>query len=156
MGIAISLRSFLESHHLAYETVYHEYAESSQRCASAAHRPGEKVAKAVLLKDDDGYMLAVLPATHRLHFGQLHHTLKRHVGLATEYETTALFSDCQVGAIPPAGLLYDIDTVVDDALLEQSDIYFEAGDHNHLIHMSREDFKKLMGDATHTSISYHV
>lgn len=156
MAIAMSLKTFLESTHLVYESIPHTHAESSQRCASAAHQSGDKVAKAVLLKDDDGYLLAVLPATHRLHLGQVHHAIDRQVGLATEDETVALFKDCQVGAIPPVGLLYDIDTVVDDALLEQTEVYFEAGDHDHLIHMSQENFKKLLGDATHSRISYHM
>lgn len=156
MAIAMSLKTFLESNHLAYESVPHTHAESSQRCASAAHQPGDRVAKSVLLKDDHGYLLAVLPATHRLHLGQVHHAIDRQLGLATEDEIVALFKDCQIGAVPPAGLLYDIDTVVDDALLEQPDVYFEAGDHDHLIHMNKENFKKLLGDATHGRISQHV
>lgn len=156
MGIAKSLRNFLESNHLAYDVVHHKHTESSQRSASVAHLAGDKVAKAVLLSDGEGYTLAVLPASHRLHFGQLHHVLNRHIGLATEKEVAALFTDCQIGAIPPTGLLYDIDTVVDDALLGLPDVYFEAGDHEQLIKMSQENFKKLLGDATHSHISYHV
>lgn len=154
MGIAMTLRDFLDSHHLVYDVVHHEHAESSQRTAAAAGQPGDRVVKSVLLKDDDGYLLAVLPATYRLHLGKLHQALDRLVGLATEKETAALFTDCEVGAIPPVGLLYDLDTVVDDALLAQSDIYFEAGDHEQLIHMSRESFGKLLGDAAHSSFSY--
>ena len=155
MGIATSLRKFLESNHLAYDVVHHKYTESSKRSASVAHLPGNKVAKAVLLSDGEEYTLAVLPASHRLHFGHLHHHLNRQIGLATEKEIATLFTDCQIGAIPPTGLLYDIDTLVDDALLEQPEIYFEAGDHEQLIKMSQEDFKKLLGDATHSHISYH-
>lgn len=156
MAIAMSLKAFLESHNLQYDTVPHDYAESSQRTAAAARQPGDKVAKSVLLKDEEGYLLAVLPATHRLHLGQLHRALHRHVGLATEREAAALFVDCEIGAIPPTGLLYDVDTVVDDSLLTQSDVYFEAGDHQQLIHMSRQDFGKLLGDATHSRFSYHT
>ena len=61
MAIATTLRAFLESHNLAYEVVRHAHAETSQRTASAAGQPGDKVAKSVLLKDEDGYLLAVLP-----------------------------------------------------------------------------------------------
>lgn len=156
MAIATSLREFLDTHHLAHDTVHHRHAESSQRAASAAGQPGDKVAKSVLLRDEEGYLLAVLPATHRVHLGRLHHSLNRNLGLATETETAQLFSDCQVGAIPPTGLLYDIDTVVDDSLLEQSDVYFEAGDHQQLIHMNRRDFGRLLGDAIHTRFSYRT
>jgi Ala-tRNA(Pro) deacylase len=156
MGIAITLRAFLESHDLPYEVVPHEHAETSQHTASAVRQPGDKVVKSVLLKDEEGYLLAVLPASYRVHLGDLHRMLRRRVGLATEREAAALFNDCEIGAIPPTGLLYDVDTVVDDALLEQPDVYFEAGDHEQLIHMTRTDFRRLLGDSAHSRFSRHL
>lgn len=155
MAVAMSLRAFLDAHPLAHDIVRHRHTPSSQYSAAAAGQPGDKIAKAVLLRDEDGYVLAVLPATYRLHLGQLHRWLNRSLGLATERDVAALFEDCEVGAIPPVGLLYGIDTVVDDALLAQSDVYFEAGDHEQLIHMGMRDFKKLLGDATHARFSLH-
>ena len=156
MAIAISLREFLESHPLNYEVISHEHTETGLRNAEAAHLPGDSVAKAVLLKDGDGYLLVVLPATHRLDLGRMHKILKRHVGLATEDEVVQVFKDCEIGAIPPTGQFYNIETIVDDALLDQADIYFEAGDHESLIHMNKQDFSKLMGDATHLNMSHHL
>ena len=156
MAIATTLRAFLESHKLAYEVVRHEHAETSQRTASAAGQPGDKVAKSVLLKDEEGYLLAVLPASYRVHLGDLHRSLRRQVGLATEREVASLFSDCEIGAIPPTGLLYDVDAVVDDALLAQPDVYFEAGDHEQLIHMTRQDFARLLGDSAHSWFNRQV
>ena len=99
------------------------------------------------------YLLAVLPACHRLQLGQLSKALHRDLGLATETEVATTFGDCALGAIPPAGVLYDLDTIVDEALLEQDDIYFEAGDHERLIHMNRGDFAKLLGDARRARFS---
>jgi len=153
MGMAISLQEFFESHPLSYSVVSHDYTETSQRTAAAVHRTGYKVAKSVLLRDDDGYLLAVLPACYRLHLGQLRRELGRDLGLATETEVAATFGDCALGAIPPAGVLYDLDTIVDEALLEQDDVYFEAGDHEQLIHMNRADFGKLLGDARRARFS---
>ena len=153
MGMAISLQKFFESHPLHYSILSHDHTETSQQSAAAAHRTGDKVAKSVLLKDELGYLLAVLPACYRLHLGQLHHLLDRNLGLATEAEVAKLFGDCAIGAIPPAGVLYDVETIVDEALLEQDDIYFEAGDHERLIHMKRKDFGKLLGDAVRGSFS---
>jgi len=156
MAVAMSLRAFFDAHPLAYDAIHHDHAESSQRAAAAAGQPGDKVAKCVLLRDEEGYLLAVLPATHRLHLGQLHRWLNRSLGLATEREVAQLFEDCEIGAIPPTGLLYDVDTVVDESLLAQSDVYFEAGDHEQLIHMRMPDFRKLLGDATRGSFSVRV
>ena len=156
MGMAISLQAFFESHPLNYSIVSHDYAESSQRSAAAAHQTGYKVAKSVLLKDGEGYLLVVLPACYRLHLGELHRALDRNLGLATETEVATMFGDCALGAIPPAGVLYDLDTIVDEALLEQEDIYFEAGDHEQLVHMKRGDFSKLLGDARRGRFSHPV
>lgn len=156
MAMAITLQEFFDSHPLAYDTVEHEYSLTGLRNAEAAHLPGDMVAKAVLLKSGARYLLAVVPATHRLDLGRLHKRLERHVGLATEEEVAQVFGDCEIGAIPPAGLIYDIDTIVDEALLAQPEIYFEAGDHQTLIHMNREDFGKLVGDATRMHFSHHV
>ena len=156
MAIAISLQEYLDDHPLESETLVHRHTETSQHSASVIGQSGDQVAKSVLLRDEDGYVLAVLPATHRIHLGRLHHYLKRNLGLAVESETTSIFPDCELGAIPPAGMLYDIDTVVDDSLLAQPDIYFEAGDHEHMIHMKRQAFGLLMGDALHTAFSYRA
>ncbi|MGV6825709.1 MAG: aminoacyl-tRNA deacylase [bacterium] len=156
MSMATGLRNYLDTTHLPYDVVHHKHAESSQRRASAAHLPGGQFAKSVLLKDDQGYVLAVLPANRRVHLGKLHKRTQRNLGLATEYEATHVFSDCKKGAFPPAGLLYDIDTMVDDSLLDQPDIYFEAGDHEQTVHMDRRNFGRLMGDATHARFSYPV
>jgi Ala-tRNA(Pro) deacylase len=156
MGMAISLQAFFESHPLNYSIVSHDYTESSQRSAAAAHRTGYKVAKSVLLKDDQDYLLTVLPACYRLNLGELRRAHDRNLRLATEIEVATIFGDCAVGAIPPAGVLYDLDTIVDEALLEQDDIYFEAGDHEQLVHMNRADFSKLLGDARRGRFSHPV
>lgn len=156
MAMAISLREFFASHPLQFTTVRHSHSESGSRNAAAAHRAGDKVAKAVLLKNGDRYLLAVLPVTRRLDLGRLHRHFSEHIGLATEREAAEVFKDCAVGAIPPAGLLYDIDTIVDESLLSQSDIYFESGDHESLICMNRGDFSKLLGDATRLPMSHRL
>jgi Ala-tRNA(Pro) deacylase len=62
----------------------------------------------------------------------------------------------EVGAIPPLGQAYGIEVVVDDSLGENSDIYFEAGDHTSLIHMRSKDFKDLMKTAQHGTFSRHI
>lgn len=147
MGIAISLREFLDSHHIPFETVRHAHSHSTRETVQSVEQPAGKVAKSLLLKDGDDYFLAVLPADRRLHFGRLHRMIDRPIGLATESEVAEVFKDCELGAIPPTGRFYDMETMVDDDLLDEADVYFEAGDHEQLIHMQQKDFRKLLGDA---------
>jgi len=112
--------------------------------------------KCVLLEDDNGYLMAVIPATHKVDLGAVHRELNRELGLATERELAELFRDCEPGAIPPLGKAYGIDMVVDRSLVDTPDVYFEAGDHRSLIHVSGGDFLKLVADSPQRSISRHV
>ena len=153
MAIAITLREFLDQHHLTYETHRHPHTVNSRETLEMSWQSGDHVAKSVLLRDGDDYLLAVLPADRRVHLGHLHHQLGHQVGLATEAELAAVFPDCETGAVPPTGLLYDIETVVDEALLDQPDVFFEGGDHSSLVHMLQSDFRKLLGDATRARFS---
>lgn len=155
MAIATRLASFLVEQDADFDVRLHPYSASSLETAQLAHVPGDCIAKSVLLEDDRGYLLAVLPASCKVDLGELHRQTNRNLGLATEFELGALFEDCEPGAVPPFGGIYEMDTIVDDNLAEQSDIYFEDGDHEQLIHVSGETFETLMGDVQHSQFSRH-
>ncbi len=149
MAIAITLREFLDRKGIDYELVPHRYAPSSSRAAAAAHLSGDQVAKAVLLADEKGFLLAAVPATHKVQLGLLHRCYRRHLGLATEKDIKELFDDCETGAVPPIGEPYGIDVLVDMSLARCRDIYFEAGDHCEFVHLSGQDFRSLLAGADH-------
>lgn len=156
MTISATLTQYLQTQDVPYDVLHHPHTSTSMESAQAAHIPGDQVAKTVLLEDNDGFVMAVLPATHRIDLGELHRQFHRRFGLATEADISALFSDCEVGAVPPIGKAYGLETIVDDSLAEQSEIYFDAGDHEQLIHMTAETFDSLMADAEYARFSYHV
>ena len=117
--------------------------------------PGDRLAKSVVLQDEEGYLMAVLPSTRHVRLGRLGRELSRRFRLATEEEIGALFEGCERGAIPPLGSAYGLDTIIDDSLTEQPEIYFEAGDHERLIRVSREQFMRLMEQAGHGHFGHH-
>ncbi len=156
MAIAPAVEDFLEQQSIEYDIVRHPRSVSSTRIAQVAHIPGDQLAKSVLLEDEYGYLIAVIPATHRLDLGKLHRQLERRVGLAIEREVTELFRDCDPGAIPPLGLAYNVDTIIDDALLAQSEVYFEAGDHEALVHVSGNTFAAMMAGVPHGHFTHHT
>lgn len=156
MAIAQSVEAFLQAHEVPYELVKHPRSVSSMRTAEVSHVPGDQLAKSVLLEDESGYIVAVLPSTRKLDLGKLRHHLDRMVGLAVEHEVTEIFRDCDPGAIPALARAYDVETIVDDTLLQQSEVYFEGGDHEALVHMSGRDFRALMADAPHGRFTYRV
>lgn len=151
--IAHRLENFLIEHDISYDLVCHPHAASSLETAELAHVPGGRMAKTVVLEDDQGYLMAVVPASSRVDLGELHRQMRRNLGLATENELQGLFDDCELGAIPPVGMAYGIETVVDDSLAEQPEIYFEAGDHESLVRVSGEGFEQLMDKVQYGSFS---
>jgi Ala-tRNA(Pro) deacylase len=156
MTIANRVSDYLAEQDADYEIVSHPHSSTSMESAQLAHVPGDRIAKSVVLEDDRGYLLAVLPASCKVDLGELHRQTNRNLGLATEYELDALFEDCEPGAVPPFGNVYEMDTIVDETLVEQSDIYFEAGDHECLVHVSAETFETLLADAQHSEFSQHL
>lgn len=156
MAIARTIQRFLKSHDVDYELVEHPRSVTSMHTAQAAHIPGERLAKSVLLEDDHGYLMAVIPSTRHVDLGKLHQQLQRRVGLAVEQEVADLFGDCDRGAIPAIGAAYRVETIVDDAVLQQPDVYFEAGDHKVLVHMSGRDFSLLMAGLPHGGFTRHA
>jgi Ala-tRNA(Pro) deacylase len=156
MAIAATLKSFLDEHGIQYEVVKHRPTPSASRSAEAAHVPGDRLAKAVVLENHGQHLLAALPATHRLQLGHVHHELGEHVGLATEDEMVGLFPDCERGAVPALGAAYGIETLLDDSLAEQDELFIEGGDHVSLVRLSGEAFRSLLGDVRHGNFSTHI
>lgn len=155
MTMASNVRNYLDRTGIHYSVDHHSHTYSSMHTAQAAHVPGDQVAKGVLLKDSIGYMLAVVPATHRVRIGVLQERLGRRLETASEGELEYVFADCEEGAVPALGPAYDLETVVDPLLCEQTDVYFEAGDHEELIHMAGEDFEELLEEAEFISCGTH-
>jgi Ala-tRNA(Pro) deacylase len=153
MPIAPTLKHYLDDHHAQYDTVRHPRSVTSMRTAEQAHVPGDNLAKSVVLKDRQGFVVAVLPATHRLDIDSLDRRLHRSLDLANETELASLFRDCDIGAVPAVGTAYGVETVLDDSLTQPADVYFEAGDHEALVHMSSEQFRLLMHGVPHYEFS---
>jgi hypothetical protein len=105
MTVSPTLQKYLDQS-VTYDLIPHAPTLSSTRTAEACHVPGEALAKAVVLRRDGGYMMAVLPASRHLHLSALKSQLGHHVDLASEKEIAELFVDCDIGAIPPLGECY--------------------------------------------------
>jgi Ala-tRNA(Pro) deacylase len=156
MAMSITLREYLEREGVEYKLLQHPYTSTSMETAEESHVPGDQLAKGVVLEDENGYLVAVVPATHRVELTELQQQLKRHLSLATEHELGDLFDDCEIGAVPPLGEAYGYEVIVDDSLVNASDVYFEAGDHTDIVHVSGDDFRDLMTNVRHGHFSRHI
>ena len=156
MAIAPRLKWYLDAHGVEYELIPHSHTSSSLETARQAHLPADRLAKPVLLEDELGYVMAILPASHRIDLRRLGEQLHRDLELATEPEFPPLFGDCEPGAIPPVGSAYHIPTVYDDTLAELTDVWFEAGDHEDVVHLRGRDFLRLLDGSLHGRFSQRI
>ena len=152
MSIAATVQTCLTQTGVQYEIIEHPHTSNSTHTAEAAHVPGARLAKSVVLEDGDKYLMAVVPATHSVDIGALYRRYGREVGLASEEQIAGLFADCEPGAVPPLGQVYGIETILDEAFVDAEDVYFEGGDHRALVHVIGSDFLKLMRDVPRARI----
>jgi Ala-tRNA(Pro) deacylase len=134
---------FLAEQNIRFEPLVHPPAYTAQKRAKYLGIPGKQVAKTVLLAGPEGYILAVLPATHQIDSAALANTLGGPVRLATDREVGEVFRDCEWGVVAPFGMLYGVPTILDESLAEDSWIVFEANTHAEAIRMHCRDFERL-------------
>jgi Ala-tRNA(Pro) deacylase len=149
MPIAATLEKHLSRKHIEYDVVPHPPTMASIPTAQACRVPPERVAKGVVVRTEDRYVLAVLPASRRISRAELKAELGENFALASENELEQLFVDCAPGAVPPIGECYGLDAVVEPSVCDQPDVYFEGGDHATLIRVSQTQFAELTANAPH-------
>lgn len=154
MAMAGTLAGRLSRMNSQFEIVHHPYSLSSMATAQAAHVPGHRLAKTLLLEDESGYVTAVIPSNHHLQMMAIRDLSGRDLVLAHEDDIREVFKDCELGAIPPCGMSYGMQTYVDESLFDEPEVWFEAGDHMELVHMARDQFMTLMGDAQRGRFSH--
>lgn len=141
---ARKLKEFLDSRHVKYLSITHSRAYTAQEIAASAHIPGKEVAKTVMVMIDGKLAMAVLPASHQIDFDHLKVVARaKEAHLAHEDQFKDCFPDCEVGAMPPFGSLYDVPVYVAQSLAEDDQIVFNACSHTELIRMKYADFERL-------------
>lgn len=155
MAIAETVKTFLEQHQIEITLVPHPRTYSTHDSAEAAHVREDHIAKAVIIKDAQGFAMVVIPGDHWLRLEALQEETDRTFELAEEAEINTLFKDCWSGAIPPLGPAYNLETFLDEQLTSLANVYFEAGDHEELVHVSGSDFHTLFKGIRHGHFSHN-
>ena len=139
------LFEFLDSQKTDYTRISHSKAYTAQQTAATAHIPGKELAKTVIVKFDGKMVMVVLPASYKIDFDQLKYASgAKKVEMSSESEFRDTFDDCDLGAMPPFGNLYDMKVYVALSLAEGEEITFNACEHNELVKMKYKDFDRLV------------
>lgn len=145
MPILRKLQEYLDERKIKYQVLTHSLAYTAQEVAALQHVPGKQMAKVVIVKKDTGApIMLALPASHQVDFSRLRQVLGEHVELEEEQKFRTLFPGCEVGAEPPFGNLFNLDTIVDASLAEDEEIVFNGGSHWQTIRMRYDDYQRLV------------
>jgi Ala-tRNA(Pro) deacylase len=138
------LKEFLDSQKIKYVVISHSPAYTAMEVAQSAHIPGKDLAKVVMVVLDGKTCMAVMPATRKLDLERLREaTGSSEARLATEEEFRKLFPECETGAMPPFGSLYDMEVYMSPQLAEDEEIGFNAGSHTEVIKLRYTDYERL-------------
>ena len=141
----MKVEEFLQKQGVAFRTHEHPPAYTAQEVAAEEHVSGNLMAKAVLVKAGEKYLLCALPASYKLDLKKVAKAAKaKSARLADEQEMAKLFPDCEVGAEPPMGNLFDLPTLLDQHLAEDEEIVFQGGTHRLAIRMKYADYAALV------------
>ena len=146
MSLPNRLKSFLDSNQIPYESLPHTTTYTAQGTAAVMQISGKDVAKTIVLRagpSGEDTILAVLPGSRHAKLDKLSAAIGKPVRLATELEFTDLFPDCELGAMPPFGALYNLPVYVDESLAKDKEVVFNAGTHHDAVRMTYEDFVRL-------------
>ena len=142
------LEGYLRENRVPFEAQHHPRAVPAQEVAASEHVPGKLLAKTEMVLADGKLTMLALPATHQVDLEKAAAALGAgEVRLAEEEEFEKSFPDCEVGAMPPFGNLYDVPVWVDETLAEDETIVFRAGTHTDTMSVKYADFERLVEPA---------
>ncbi len=148
MPVIQRLKDYLDSQQVHYEVLGHQEAYEAPVIARALQVLGQGLAKFIMVKVKDRFVMTVLPSTWKVGLKRLKDVFQaRHVRLATEEEFQGLVPDCDLGTMPPFGNLHRLAVYVDRAFAENEEIIFQAGTYREALKMRYHDFTRLVGPA---------
>lgn len=144
MSISARLKTLLDENKIPYSVMPHQTTYTAQGTAATMQIAAQELAKTVVLLAGDEMILAVLPGQKHVKLHKLSVEFGKPLRLASELEFSNRFPDCEPGAMPPIGSLYNLPVYMDQSLADDEEIVFNAGTHHDAIRMRYDDFVRLV------------
>jgi Ala-tRNA(Pro) deacylase len=139
------IKNYLDENGIKYVVINHSPAYTAQEIAESAHVSGKEMLKTIIINVDNNVVMSVMPANRRLIIELLKDKLNANkIELASENEFKNLFPDCEIGAMPPFGNIYQMDVITCDYIEKSGQIAFNAGSHSEIIKMDYRDYVRLV------------
>jgi Ala-tRNA(Pro) deacylase len=140
----MNLQSYLDDQGVNYKLSQHQPTYTSQDLAATEHIPGRQVIKPVIVRADGEWFMCALPASYRVDLRELREQLRANdVLLADEQSLSRLFPECELGAEPPIGRLFGMPTLMDESLVADDMVTFQAGTHTESVTMPLAEYRRI-------------
>lgn len=140
----MNLHTFFDENGFRYHPTRHPAAYTAQELAAVEHMPGRRVIKPVVVRADGQWVMCALPACYRVDLAELARQLPAvEVLLADEREMAARCGDCEPGAVPPIGRLFGMVTLMDESLIRDDHVLFQAGTHEDAVLMTLAEYRRV-------------
>lgn len=140
----MNLPSYLDEQGVRYKISHHDTAFTAQELAQCEHVSGRKVIKPVVVRADGEFVICALPASYKIDLMELKDQLGvQQVNVADETVLERLFPECELGAMPPIGRLWGLQTVMDESLIADDLVTFQSGKHDESITMTLAEYRRL-------------
>ena len=151
------LKQYLTDHHVYFEVQEHRQVYTMQEVAATLHERGERVAKVFIAWVDGKPMMLVLPAPAQVDLDRVRGMLKaKEARRAREFEFAQTFADCDVGAMPPFGNIYQVPVYIDRSLVAEPYIIFQAGTHHTTMKIAMSDYQRLVKPVVGDFVLHHA
>ena len=138
------LCKLLNESHIPYDLVEHFSTYTTAATGSITHIPGRELAKPVMVRVDGAAVMAVVPGSRHLDLKKFKDALgAKSIHVMAEDDFANAFPDCELGAMPPFGMLYGLPVYVDERLTHEKDIFFNSGSHRELVRVAYKDFDRI-------------
>ena len=138
---AQKLKQLLDERNIKYISINHSPAYTARETAASTFVPRREFAKTIIVDLDGEKVMAVVSASRHVDISSLRNlAAAQQARLATEDEFKALFPDCELGAMPPFGSLYQMRVFVDEMVTEVDDLCFNAGSHEQIMRLNCDDY----------------
>ena len=139
------LEAYLRAQGVPYKRQQHRRAFTAHEVAASEHLPDDMVAKVVIVFADADMVMLVLPASRQADLTKVAAALgAKRAWLADEHAFATVFPDCDIGAMPPFGNLYNLPVYVDRTLSTDETIVFQAGTHTDTMRMGYANYARLV------------
>lgn len=141
MSVPSKIENYLKENKYHFLVMKHSPTERAIENLATAKCPPSQLAKVLVFDINKKRSFVILPSNELVHLGTLKESLQtQDVKMLGEEDLENSFKECEIGATPPLGGLYNMPVYLSNHFQKDQEMYFNGGTHTDLILMPYQEF----------------